>query len=68
MRRFMQNDQVHDVGKTYKVVGVTSDDRVAELLEEVSAHNPNTATIQNFNFVVYTLATGSVEYLAWVKE
>jgi len=68
MRQWVENGKVVDAGMTFKVIGVTSDDRVAELIEEVASNNPNKASIQNFNFVVTTLATGSVEYLKWVKE
>ena len=68
MRQYITNGKVVDAGKTFKVIGVTSDDRVAELIEELNSLNPNKATVQNYNIVVYTLATGSVEYLKWVKE
>jgi len=68
MRQYVDNGKVVDAGKTYKVIGVTSDDRVAEMVEEINTLNPNKPTIPNFNVVVYTLSTGSVEYLKWVKE
>ena len=69
MRQYVDNGKVVHAGKTYKVIGVTSDDRVAELIEEVNDHNPNNPkSTPNFNIVVYTLSTGSVEYLKWVKE
>ena len=68
MRQYIDNGKVVDAGKTYKVIGVTSDDRVAELIEEINDVNPNKKSVQNYNVVVYTLATGSVEYLKWVKE
>lgn len=47
----------------HKVVMVTSDDRVAELIEEIGAgmHNPF------FDVLVTTLATSSKEYSDWVK-
>ena len=69
MRQIMNEDSGHviDSGKTWKVVGVTSDDRVAELIEEVNILNTNRATVPNFNILVYTLSTGSVEYINWVK-
>jgi len=57
-----------DAGTTFKIIGVTSDDRVAELIEEVASNNPNKPSVPNFNIVVYTLASGSKEYIKWVKE
>lgn len=66
-RQYIDNGKVVDAGKTYKVVGVTSDDRIAELIEEVNSNNPNKPSITNFNFIVYTLSSGSKEYLDWVK-
>lgn len=69
MRQHMNEDSGHvvDAGKTWKVVGVTSDDRVAEMIEEVNILNTNRATTPNFNILIYTLSTGSVEYIKWVK-
>lgn len=68
MRSYIDNGKIVDAGKTYKIIGVTSDDRVAQLIEEINSINPNKVSVQNYNVVVYTLATGSVEYLKWVKE
>ena len=51
----------------HKIVMVTSDDRVAELIEEVAAHDPNHWRYPAFDVVVLPLATGSKEYIGWVK-
>lgn len=50
-----------------KIVMVTSDDRVAELIEEIAKHDPNHWTYPAFDAVVTPLATGSKEYITWVK-
>lgn len=36
MRQYITEGKVVDAGKTFKVIGVTSDDRVAELIEELN--------------------------------
>jgi hypothetical protein len=53
---------------------ITSDDRVAELIEEVNTYNHpccNKTRIDHaypaFDMVVVPLATGSREYISWVK-
>lgn len=50
------------------VTGVTSDDRVAELIEEVASHDPNGKKKPAFDLVILPLTGGSTEYLAWVKQ
>lgn len=51
----------------HKIVMVTSDERVAELIEHVAKVNPNVAKYPAFDLVVSPLATGSKEYIEWVK-
>lgn len=51
-----------------RITGVTSDDRVAELIEHVAEHDPNHIKTPAFDLVIIPLAAGSTEYLAWVKE
>ena len=46
---------------------VTSDDRVAELIETVARYNPNREKYPAFDLVVTPLATGSKNYIEWVK-
>ena len=41
MRQYIDNGKAVDAGKTFKVIGVTSDDRMAELIEEINTINPN---------------------------
>lgn len=54
-------------GGVIRVTGVTSDDRVAELIEEVAANDPNHTKSPPFDLIVMPLTGGSTEYLAWVK-
>ena len=53
----------------FKVYGVTSDDRVAELIEEVANHmGADQQKPEDFDMVVYVLSTGSPDYIEWVKN
>lgn len=54
-------------GDVNKLIMVTGDDRVAELIEEVADKNPNTRKYPAFDLIVTPLATGSKEYIEWVK-
>lgn len=56
------------VEKLNKLFMLTSDNRVPELIEEIAKLLPNSAKYPYFDAVVYPLATGSVEYIAWVQE
>ena len=48
---------------------ITSDDRVAELIEEVANSQVNKSSNPGyFDLVVSPLATGSKEYIKWIKE
>jgi len=51
----------------HKIVMVTSDDRVAELIETVARYNPNKDKYPAFDLIVTPLATGSKNYIEWVK-
>jgi hypothetical protein len=46
---------------------VTSDERVAELIETVAKYNPNTEKYPAMDLVITPLATGSKNYIEWVK-
>lgn len=67
-RTYLDNGKYTQTDDSIKVVGVTSDDRVAGLGELIVKelgdphHNPD------FDFVVYTLSASSKEYIKWVKE
>ena len=53
----------------HSLVMITSDDRVAELIEEVASSSVNKSLNPGyFDLVVTPLATGSKEYITWVKE
>jgi len=55
----------------HKLVMLTSDDRVAEAIESVGAYyEENKASVHSypkFDLIVTPLATGSKEYIEWVK-
>lgn len=51
-----------------RVTGVTSDDRVAEMIEEVAVNDPNKSKNPGFDLIIMPLSGGSTEYLAWVKQ
>jgi uncharacterized protein involved in tolerance to divalent cations len=57
---FKNQNQEEDL---HKVVMVTSDDRVAQLIEEIAAGLKNSF----FDVLVTTLASSSKEYSDWVK-
>lgn len=50
----------------HRITGVTSDDRVAELIEEVYANGVDDPDVP-FDFIITVLATGSPDYIDWVK-
>lgn len=50
-----------------KLVMVTSDDRVPELIEHVAQFGINHRQYPAFDLVVTPIATGSTEYIEWVK-
>lgn len=46
-------------------MGVTNDDRVAELIEEIAAHNIGSATVP-FDCIITPIINGSPDYLEWI--
>jgi uncharacterized protein involved in tolerance to divalent cations len=50
----------------HRVVGVTNDDRVAELVEEISTHGIGSAKVP-FDCIIVPIITGSPDYLDWIK-
>lgn len=68
-RTFLTEKGHEDIYTTNnKLFMLTSDDRVAELIEEVAANDPNSRKYPSFDLIVTPLATGSVEYIQWVKD
>lgn len=54
----------------HKLIMLTSDDRVAEAIEEVGVYYSDNAHMQKypkFDLIVTPLVTGSKEYIEWVK-
>tara|TARA_B110000285_G_scaffold78181_1_gene90058 strand:+ start:187 stop:651 length:465 start_codon:yes stop_codon:yes gene_type:complete len=68
-RIYRDTDRGKVTKNDYKVVGVTSDNRVAELIEEVASFvGADLSKPENFDMVVYVLGDGSPDYLEWVKN
>jgi len=67
VRTYVENGHEAAFSDVSRLVMITSDDRVAELIEEVAAKNPNSREYPAFDLVVTPLATGSKEYIEWVK-
>lgn len=67
VRTFIEDGHEAIYGDVNKLIMITGDDRVAELIEEVADKNPNTRKYPVFDLVVTPLATGSKEYIEWVK-
>jgi len=57
---------VDQISSFLRLIMLTSDDRVAELIEEVAASTSNT-TYPAFDMVVTPIATGSKSYIEWVQ-
>lgn len=54
------------VENLHRIRAVTNDDRVAEVIEECAKHGLGGAGIP-FDVIVTPLATGSPDYIEWVK-
>lgn len=67
IRSYVQDGHESIWSDVTRLVMITSDDRVAELIEAVAAKNPNSRAYPAFDLVVTPLATGSKEYIEWVK-
>mmetsp|Transcript_1881 Transcript_1881/g.2603 ORF Transcript_1881/g.2603 Transcript_1881/m.2603 type:complete len:141 (+) Transcript_1881:2816-3238(+) len=70
-RTYLKNHKmVQDTMSNYRLTMVTSDDRVPELIEAVAAGLgvSNTTTDPPFDLLIEPMASGSKEYLDWVKE
>lgn len=49
----------------HRISGVTNDDRVAELIEEVATHGIGSAQVP-FDCIITPIITGSPDYLEWI--
>ena len=68
-RRYLANGKMSINEAQHGLIMITSDDRIPELIEAVAASQVNkTSNPGYFDLVVTPLATGSVEYIKWVKE
>jgi len=50
----------------HRISGVTNDDRVAELIEMVAAHNIGSADVP-FDCIITPIINGSPDYLEWIE-
>ena len=50
----------------HRLTGVTGDDRVSELIEEIAGAGVDDKDVP-FDFIVTVLATGSPDYIEWIK-
>jgi uncharacterized protein involved in tolerance to divalent cations len=68
-RRYTKFGKMITEDSQHSLVMITSDDRIAELIEEVASSSVNKSSNPGyFDLVVTPLATGSKEYITWVKE
>lgn len=67
-RSVIKHGRLHWEDGRHRITMVTSDDRVAEVIEAVGAwtHDPIYEQVP-FDTVVVPLATGSKDYINWVK-
>jgi uncharacterized protein involved in tolerance to divalent cations len=65
-RNYLKNGQTQWADDRHHLTMITSDDRVAEAIEEVAAWS-NRKDGMPFDLVVLPVATGSKEYIEWVK-
>merc|ERR1712078_623301 len=56
------------MGLRHKLVMISSDDRIAEVIEETALFMAKFNEPVPFDLVVTPLATGSKEYIEWVKQ
>lgn len=66
-RSYTQDAKVNFVGGDFRLVGVTTDERVPDLIAEVVKNEAN-GTYPHTDIMVYALATGSKDYILWVKD
>lgn len=50
----------------HRVIGVTNDDRVAELVEMIAAENVGSAEVP-FDCIITPIINGSPDYLEWIE-
>jgi hypothetical protein len=50
----------------HRISGVTNDDRVAELIEEVAAAGIGSSKVP-FDIIIVPIVNGSPDYLEWIK-
>lgn len=66
-KSWSNNHKVTWDDQRHKITMLTSDDRVAEAIEEVAAFMAGFHESVPFDLVATPLATGSKEYIEWVK-
>lgn len=58
--------QMHHRDHNHRISGLTNDDRVAELIEEVAAEGIGSSKVP-FDIIIVPIVNGSPDYMEWVK-
>jgi hypothetical protein len=64
----MLNGKLTEEKGDVKVSGVTSDNRIGELVELVNEFQKTRDRVADLDVIVQTIGSGSNEYIKWVKE
>lgn len=69
-RSFNKNGSIKSDTDLHHLTFISADDRIAEAIEEIAKWSEQTTKKEGvpFDLVVTPLATGSKEYIEWVKE
>ena len=66
-RSYTQDGKINWNGGDYRVSGITTDDKVSDLIALVVKNEANN-TYPHTDVLVTALATGSKDYIMWAKE
>lgn len=66
-KSWLSNNHISYDSTRHRLVMISSDDRVAEVIEETASFMAKFNEPHPFDLVVTPLATGSKEYIEWVK-
>jgi len=66
-RTYTQNGKVNWGGGDFRVVGLTTDDKINDMITSV-VKQEDKGTYPSTDILVTSLATGSKDYILWVKE
>lgn len=66
-RTYTQDGKINWNGGDYRVSGITTDDKLSDVIDVVVKQEANN-TYPATDILFTSLATGSVDYIKWVKE